>query len=59
MVVVGDGDRIVPVADAEKLAGAIRGARFVTVSGAGHLPCIEAPAAFNAALKEFVDGLPP
>jgi pimeloyl-ACP methyl ester carboxylesterase len=33
-------------------------ARLVTIPGAGHLPNIENPEAFNRALLELVDGLP-
>lgn len=54
LVVVGEGDRFVPVAEAENLARGITGAGFVTVDRAGHLPCIEAPAAFNGALLAFL-----
>jgi len=57
IVVVGEGDRMIPVADAEKLATGIAGARLVRIPGAGHLPNIEAPEAFNRALLGFVDGL--
>ena len=36
------------------LAAQVPGARYVEVAAAGHLPCIEQPAAFNAALEEFL-----
>lgn len=58
IVVVGEGDRMIPVADAEKLAAGIAGARLVRIPNAGHLPNIEAPEAFDRALLAFVDGLP-
>ena len=58
MVVVGEGDRMIPVADAEKLAAGIAGAKLVRIPGAGHLPNIEAPEAYNEALLAFLDGLP-
>ena len=35
-------------------AGAIPGARLVVIPGAGHLTALEAPAAFNAALRDLL-----
>ncbi|HSN15887.1 MAG TPA: alpha/beta fold hydrolase [Anaeromyxobacteraceae bacterium] len=57
LVVVGEQDGLTPPAEAEKLAAGIKGAKLVKVPGAGHLPCIESPAPFNAALAEFFGGL--
>jgi pimeloyl-ACP methyl ester carboxylesterase len=34
----------------ERMAAKIRGARYVCLPGVGHLPNLEAPAAFNAAV---------
>ncbi|MFC4031495.1 alpha/beta fold hydrolase [Streptomyces polygonati] len=50
LVVVGRDDVFTPVADAEFLRERIPGARLAVVEGAGHLPNLERPAAFNAAL---------
>ncbi|HET9551503.1 MAG TPA: alpha/beta fold hydrolase [Anaeromyxobacteraceae bacterium] len=58
LVVVGEEDGLTPPAEAEKLAAGIRGAALVRIPGAGHLPCIEQPAAFTAALEAFFAGLP-
>ncbi|HEX9242610.1 MAG TPA: alpha/beta fold hydrolase [Anaeromyxobacter sp.] len=58
LVVVGAQDTVTPPAEAEKIAKAVKGATLVRIPGAGHLPCIENPEAFNAALGKFVDGLP-
>ena len=58
LVVVGEEDTLTPPAEAERLAAGIAGARLVRIPGAGHLPCLESPAAFTAALASFVDGLP-
>jgi pimeloyl-ACP methyl ester carboxylesterase len=58
LVVVGEEDGLTPPAEAEKLAAGIKGATLVRIPGAGHLPCLEAPAAFNAALESFFAGLP-
>jgi pimeloyl-ACP methyl ester carboxylesterase len=57
LVVVGEQDGLTPPAEAEKLAAGIKGAKLVKVPGAGHLPCIENPEPFNAALAEFFGGL--
>jgi pimeloyl-ACP methyl ester carboxylesterase len=40
------------------MAAAVKGARLVRIPRAGHLSNLEAPAAFDAALTEFVDALP-
>jgi pimeloyl-ACP methyl ester carboxylesterase len=58
LVVVGEEDTLTPPAEAEKLVAGIKGARLVKIPGAGHLPCIEAPEPFTAALVEFFGGLP-
>jgi pimeloyl-ACP methyl ester carboxylesterase len=59
LVVVGEGDRLTPPADAQRIAQGVRGARMVTIPQAGHLPNIENPAAFNAALSQFFAALAP
>ena len=38
-------------------AARIPGARLVVIPDAGHLPCIENPAAFNKAVGKFLDGV--
>jgi pimeloyl-ACP methyl ester carboxylesterase len=53
LVVVGDRDVLTPPADSEAVAAAIRGARLVTVPGAGHLTPMERPKAVAGALTEF------
>jgi pimeloyl-ACP methyl ester carboxylesterase len=58
LVVSGEQDGLIPVAEAQKLAAGLKGARLVKVAGAGHLPNLESPDAFNAALAEFFAGLP-
>jgi pimeloyl-ACP methyl ester carboxylesterase len=56
-VVVGAEDTLTPPAEAEKLAAGIRSATLARIPGAGHLPNIEQPTAFNEALARFVAGL--
>ena len=53
LVVVGDGDTYTPVAEAHRMHEVIPGSTLVVVEGAGHLPNLERPDEFNAAL----DGL--
>lgn len=53
LILAGEHDRVVPRAQAEYLRDTILGARLVTFN-AGHLPAQEQPAAFNAALREFL-----
>jgi pimeloyl-ACP methyl ester carboxylesterase len=38
----------------ERMAGRIPGARYVCLPGLGHLPNLEAPAAFDAAVIEYL-----
>ncbi len=58
LVVVGEEDTLTPPAEAERMAAAIRGSHLVKIPGAGHLPNLENPAAFDQALSGFVAGLP-
>jgi pimeloyl-ACP methyl ester carboxylesterase len=54
LVIVGDEDALTPPKQAEVLVDGIRGARLEIIAGAGHVPCLERPAAFNLVLGEFV-----
>jgi pimeloyl-ACP methyl ester carboxylesterase len=58
LVVVGEEDTLTPPPEAEKMAAAVKGSRLVKIPGAGHLPNVENPTAFDQALLEFVTGLP-
>jgi 3-oxoadipate enol-lactonase len=57
LVVVGDEDVITPVRESRAMHAAIRGSRLEIIPGAGHLSNLERPAAFNAALSDFVGSL--
>jgi pimeloyl-ACP methyl ester carboxylesterase len=50
----GSGDQVTPADDMQQMAGAITGATFVTIPGAGHLSHIEAPAPFERVLTPFL-----
>ena len=54
LVIVGDQDRVTPPMLSRDLANRIAGSRLVEVNNAGHLTNIEQPAAFNAALDQFL-----
>jgi 3-oxoadipate enol-lactonase len=54
LIVVGDDDRLTPPAMAKSIADAIPGARLAIIPTAGHLSNIEQPAAFNAAVLDFL-----
>ena len=54
LVMAGENDTATPVAQAERIAKKIPGAKLFVVPGAGHLCTVEEPAAVNAAIEEFV-----
>lgn len=54
LVVAGSDDQITPAVGMEEMARAIPDAKFVLIKDAGHLSPLEQPAAFNAALAEFL-----
>jgi 3-oxoadipate enol-lactonase len=58
LVVVGEGDALVPFEVAEGMAKAIPGARLEVVPGAGHVASLEDPEVFNRALTAFLSSLP-
>src|SRR5690606_41968148 len=55
LVVAGIEDAVAPLAEAERMRDAIPDARLVEISGAGHLPNLEQPAAFDTALTHFLE----
>ncbi len=56
-IIVGADDRLTPPAISRKMAEGIPGARLLEIPDAGHLSNLEAPAAFNACLREFLTPL--
>jgi pimeloyl-ACP methyl ester carboxylesterase len=58
VVVVGADDAFTPVDDARAIADGIPGAELVVVDGAAHMPNLEQPAAFDAALTHLLARLP-
>jgi len=55
LLIAGEKDGAMP-ATMRAMAGSIPDARFVEIPGAGHIPCLEAPEAFNAAMEGFLGG---
>ena len=57
LVVTGEADVNAPPAAAEKIVGAIPGASLRLMRDVGHFPPFEAPDAFNAILRAFLQGV--
>lgn len=57
LVIVGEEDVATVPAKAEKIVGAIRGAKLVRIPRAGHSSSVEEPALVTAAIEEFLRGL--
>ena len=54
-VVVGEEDALTPPGEAASMAALVPGAPLVIIPRAGHLSNLEAPDAFNAAMREWLD----
>jgi pimeloyl-ACP methyl ester carboxylesterase len=59
LIVVGDEDPFTTRDDAEQMQQCARHNRLVWLPGVGHMPNLERPAEFNAALVTFLDAIPP
>ncbi|MEV6650227.1 alpha/beta fold hydrolase [Streptomyces sp. NPDC051219] len=55
LVVVGRDDEYTPVAEAEAMHAAIPDSTLCVVESAAHMPNLERPAEFNAALRDYLD----
>lgn len=55
LVIVGAEDTLTPPAEAQRLQAGIAGSSLVTLPGAAHLPNLERPVEFNAALLGFLE----
>ena len=56
-IIVGAEDKLTPPSVARRMAADIAGARLLELENAGHLSNIEAPAAFNTCVREFLVGI--
>jgi pimeloyl-ACP methyl ester carboxylesterase len=54
LLVWGEADAMIPVANAQDYLGAVKGSRLVTLPGVGHLPQEEAAAASLPAVADFL-----
>jgi 3-oxoadipate enol-lactonase len=54
LCLAGEADQTAPAQVMERMAARIPGARFASLPGAGHLPNLETPAAFDAAILDFL-----
>ena len=54
LVVSGSEDALMTVEDARAMAGAALGSTSVTIDGVGHLACLEAPDAFDEAVRRWL-----
>ncbi len=59
LLIAGQHDQIVPVAEMRAMAEAMPHARLVEIGGAGHLSPLENPAEVNAAMLAFLGELKP
>lgn len=59
LVIAGEEDAVTPPDLARAMAEAIPGARLVVIPRAGHLANVEAPEAFNEAVRSFLQELGP
>jgi len=57
LLVAGSDDRTAPPEVMQRMADKIPGARLVVLEGCGHLGPMDQPAAFNAVLASFLEGL--
>ncbi|WP_113446870.1 3-oxoadipate enol-lactonase [Rhizobium cremeum] len=58
LCLVGDQDGSTPPDLVRSLAGLIPQSRFVEIAACGHIPCVEQPAAYAAAVSAFLKSLP-
>ena len=58
LVLHGEADALIPVADGQSFAAAIPGAHLVTYPGVGHVPMEQIPDRSAADLEPFLAGLP-
>jgi 3-oxoadipate enol-lactonase len=57
LVMAAEDDQIIPAAGMQKMAEAIRGARFEVIRAAGHVAPLEQPESVNQALTDFLQAV--
>lgn len=58
LCVAGDGDGSTPPELVATLSSLIPGSRLEVIKGCGHIPCVEQPSAYAAAVDTFLKSLP-
>ena len=58
LVVVGTQDAFTPLADAQLIHSAVPNATLAVIDAAGHMPNLERPEEFNAALEGLLNSIP-
>ena len=54
LIITGADDTVIPPAESEKMAKAIKGARLEVIPNAGHLVAFEQPQEFNRVLRDWL-----
>jgi pimeloyl-ACP methyl ester carboxylesterase len=54
LIVIGDEDAFTTREDADRMHTLLKGSRLLRLPGIGHMPNLEQPEAFNAALADFL-----
>jgi pimeloyl-ACP methyl ester carboxylesterase len=54
LILVGEEDTLTPPSESEHMHAAIAGSTLIRIPEAGHMSNLEDPAAFNAAVREFL-----
>ena len=57
LCIAGDQDGSTPPELVRSLADLIPGARYEVIEGTAHIPCIEAPGAYAALIRGFLEEL--
>jgi pimeloyl-ACP methyl ester carboxylesterase len=56
LVVAGRVDAVIPLQEAEAVAGAFPNSRLLTLEASGHMPMLEEPDRVSEALEAFLNG---
>lgn len=57
LIIVGEHDKLTPLALSEELLAGIESAKLKVIPDAGHISNIDNPAAFNRIVEDFIDAL--